>query len=153
VKIDEQVEPFVRRVLGAAVRRDPEQFEAALGAFPDDETRGRGLGLAIAVAAFVMFDTYGGVPSPEYVRGLAETVATAETWATLTTDEVGAYLSAVLNRTPLDAALDPPTAVRLTFIITASLLASSRRAEEYGWWFNYLDRVEAAIEAADSTKS
>jgi hypothetical protein len=141
------VEPLVRRVLGTVVKRNEGEFDAALLALPDDETRAKSLELAVTICAFVLLDTYEGRPSPAEIRLAAGTVAEMEQWAMLIAEEVSTFLNAVLDRRPLAGTLDPQTAVMLTFIVTGSLLAASPKIGEGEWWFNYLDRVEAAIEA------
>ena len=38
--------------------------------------------------------------------------------------------------------------VSAVFVVAANLLATASQPDEGEWWFNYLDKVEAAIEAA-----
>jgi hypothetical protein len=148
VVIDGQVEPLVRSALDAVVKRDDNRLDAALQAFPDTEAMSAGIELAIAICSFVLFDTYDGRPSTEDIREAAAAVAEMEKWTTITPTEVSAFLTTMLDGKPMETALDPETAVMLTFIVTASLLSSGQKLRDGEWWFNYLDRVEAAIEAA-----
>jgi hypothetical protein len=149
VKIDDRIEPLVRNALDAAVRHDEDRFDAALRGFPDDLARAKGLELAISICLFALIDAYGGVPSAAQTRAAAEEIAGMEEWAGVSVDDVHRYLTAVLNRQLVDA-MDAQTAVMLTFIVTASILASSSKLQDGEWWFNYLDRVEAALESQTS---
>ncbi|MFC7548007.1 hypothetical protein [Plantactinospora sp. GCM10030261] len=149
--IDDQIEPRVRRILGNVVRREEDEFDSSLRALADPESRAKAIELALTICAFALHDTFDGRPSSEDVRSAAETVADMERWATLTPEEVAAFLTAVLDGKPLNEVLDDATAVMSTFIITGSLLAASPKVGENEWWFNYLDRIEAAIEAAPAS--
>jgi hypothetical protein len=147
MNIDERVEPLVRQALEGAVKSDENRLDAALKAFPDEATRLAGLRLALAICGAVVLDLYKGQPSGEQRRALAEKVAEMEGWASLTAVDVDTFLTALLAGSPLEEAMDPESVVPLTFIITGSLLSAAPQAEDR-YWFNYLDHVEAAIEAA-----
>lgn len=146
--IDDQVEPLVREALHGAVKRDDDRLSAALRAFPDEGTRTKGLELALAVTAYLLYDMYDGRPSADELRELAGTVADMESWSDLRSGEINTFLTTALDGKPLDTVLPADDVVMLTFIITASLLASRSEAEDGKRWFNLLDKVEAAIEAA-----
>lgn len=146
MKIDDKIEPLVREALDASVKEDTERLDAALKAFPSEDARRKGLELTVAIAFGVLVDSHDGKPSPEQLRHVAQTVAQMEHWAGVTQDEAHAYLSALVKSESL-AALDSETTVLLTFVITASLLSSSRKLKQDEWWFNYLDRIEAQLEA------
>ncbi|MEV4499334.1 hypothetical protein C7C45_13630 [Micromonospora arborensis] len=147
MKIDDRVEQLVRDALHWAVKRQPVEFDEAVKAFSDESLRQPAVELLVAISAFVSADICGGKPSPEQIRELATEVAEAETWSTTTAPEVETFLSAILNGRPLSGVLPVGSAVVLAFVVAASLL-SSRPKSEGQWWFNYLDKVEAAIEAA-----
>jgi hypothetical protein len=142
MKIDDRVEGLARDALDAAVKRDSAAFEAALRAFPNDEAVRDGVSLVLAVAAYIMTEIHGGRPNDAQVRAVAEKVASMEAWAGPTGDEVHGLLSRLLNSEPQS----PPGehVIVLAFVVTASLLASLHLKDEK--WWNYLDRVEAAIE-------
>jgi hypothetical protein len=146
MRIDDDIESLVREALDAAVKRDANRFDAAMKAFTTDPIRRAALELAVAITAFVLLDLYGGAPTDDQIRPLADKIAELETWSSLTSDEVRRFLTAVLSGQKLDSVV-PATAVILTFVVPASLLAS-KPLDDGDWWFNYLDRVEAAIEAA-----
>ncbi|MFF0153255.1 hypothetical protein [Micromonospora sp. NPDC005203] len=147
LKIDERVEQLVRDTLHWAVKRQPVEFDEALKAFSDGSTRQSALELLAAIAALVSADICQGRPTPEQVRQLAEEVAEAEAWSSATSPEVEVFLKSVVTGRPLSDVLPAGSAVVLAFVVTASLL-SLRPKSEGEWWFNYLDNLEAAIEAA-----
>ncbi|MEW2146821.1 hypothetical protein AB0869_28830 [Micromonospora vinacea] len=147
MKIDERVEQLVRDTLHWAVKRQPVEFDEALRAFSDGSKRQSALELLAAIVAFVSADICQGTPTPEQIRQLAEEVAEAEEWSSATSPEVEAFLNAVVTGRPVSGVLPAGSAVVLAFVVAASLL-SSRPKIEGEWWFNYLDKVEAAIEAA-----
>jgi len=49
----------------------------------------------------------------------------------------------LLEHGSLVEAFEPEVPVLLTFVVAGGMLASSHRAGEDEWWFNYLDRIEA----------
>ena len=144
MKIDERVESVVRDLLEAAIKRDPTELETALTTFHDDGAIQEGVSLALAIAAYIVAEIHGGKPNDAQVRAIAEKVATMEKWAGPTADEVHALLSRLLNSEALTDAMPTETVIVLTFVVTASLLASLHLEGE-NWW-NYLDRIEAVIE-------
>lgn len=147
LKIDERVEQLVRDALHWAVKRQPAEFDEALKAFSDESARRSALELLVAISAFVSTDICGGKPSPEQIQELAVEVAEAEAWSSATSPEVEAFLGAALTGRPLSGVLPAGSPVILAFVVAASLL-SARPKPAGEWWFNYLDKVEAAIEAA-----
>jgi hypothetical protein len=148
VKIDSRVEPLVREALAALIKADADRFARALAAFGDQETGTAGSRLAVVVAFHVLLDRYGGQPAPEEVRALAEQVAELEDWTDLTADEIELFIGAYFAGTSVDTVMPIERAVLVSFVLAANLLASYRRDGE--WWFDHLDRVEAALEAASS---
>lgn len=145
--IDDRIEALVRGALGAVVKEDGDKLDAALGAFPDQESLRQGLQIANAICMFIVFEEYDGRPTVEETRLLAESVAGLSSWAGIRADDANTYFTTVLNGQPLVDAMDAQSAVMLTFLITGNMLASSEKIGKDEWWFNYLDRVEAAIEA------
>lgn len=147
MEIDDRVEPVVRAVLDAAVHHDSVRFEVALQGFADDASTRKGVELALAICAFVLFDLHDGKPSADQVRELAEEISQQEAWMEPTADEVDAFLTALVNGAPMKDVLPAESVIVLSYLVAANLLASSSNTDEGEWWFNYLDKVEAAIEA------
>jgi hypothetical protein len=148
MKVDERAEPFVRTAIHAAVQRDFASLDEALQGFPDDETTKAAIELALAVIEFVMIDAHGGMPTAANIRADAEDVCSMETWAEPTVDEVESFLTKLLNGERFAGTVPPENVFILSFVVAANLLSSYRRDDEK--WWDYLDRVEAAIEARPS---
>ena len=134
-------------MLGAVVKEDSDKLDATVAAFPDQESLQQGLQLTNAINAFIVFQEYDGRPTAEETRLLAESVAGLSSWADLRAADVRTYFDTVLNGQPLARVMDAQGAVMLPFLVAGNMLASSENIGEGEWWFNYLDRVEAAIEA------
>ncbi|WP_422735993.1 hypothetical protein ACN263_20530 [Micromonospora sp. WMMD729] len=147
MRIDDRTEQLVRDTLHWVVKRDADGFDAALKSFPDQATREAALTLVVAVCGFVLMDLHGARPTPQQVAVLAEEIGRMESWASVSADEVAAFMNAVVGGRSLTEDLAPEDVVVLGFVVAGSLL-SARPLPEGEWWFNYLDRVEAAIEAA-----
>ncbi|HEY0696235.1 MAG TPA: hypothetical protein VGD43_00315 [Micromonospora sp.] len=147
MKIDERVESLTRAVLDAAVRRDRDAFEAALGAYPDEETARAGLEVTTAIAAFVLLDQYEGNLSEEQLTELAGEISAQESWIGAAPAEIRALLSALVGGVEPDEAIVPERLVPLLYAVTANLLAPGAAPEERKWWLTYLDKVEATLQA------
>ncbi|MFF5172160.1 hypothetical protein ACFY3U_05950 [Micromonospora sp. NPDC000089] len=147
MKIDDRVEQLVRDALHPAVKNDPAAFEVALRAFPDEQARRAAVELLVAVCGFALVDLFDGRPSDSQVQSLATEIAEMESWATVTSAETAGFLAAVVAGRPLPGTLPASSVVVLAFVVTAHLLSAKPKTDGE-WWFNYLDKVEAAIEAA-----
>jgi hypothetical protein len=146
MRIDDRVEPLVREALDALVKKDAERFARALTAFGDAERATTGYRLAAAVAFYVLHEQYRGEPPPDEIHAVAEEVAELEDWTDLTADEVERFIATYYTGASVDTVMPVERAVLVAYVLAANLLASYHRDGE--WWFNYLDRAEAALEAA-----
>jgi hypothetical protein len=142
--IDARVEPLVRATLDAAVKRDFDKLRIALTGFGEDRTAQQAVELVLAVCAFVLVDIHQGTPNNGQLSGLAEDIADLERWAEPTADEIYVFLTKLLSSEPLAESMPTENIVILGFVTTASLLSSFRKKNEE--WWDYLDRVEEAIE-------
>ncbi|MEU8154925.1 hypothetical protein AB0B94_14755 [Micromonospora sp. NPDC048986] len=147
MKIDDRTEQRVRDTLHWVVKRDLNKFDAALKSFPDEAAQKAALALVVAVSGFVLIDLHGARPTPQQVDVLAEEIGRMETWASVSAEETASFINAVVAGRSLTEHSTPEDVVVLAFVIAGSLLAA-RPMPEGQWWFNYLDKVEAAIEAA-----
>jgi hypothetical protein len=146
MKIDSKVEPLVREALDAAVKQDIDRLDAALDAFADDTKRRDGLALLFAISRLVLHDLNEGKnPTDEQVSDLADWIAEEEAWAGLPADEIRNFLLWLLGDD--SKTVNQDMYIVLVFVVTATLL-SSRRQPDGQWWFDYLDQIEAALEAA-----
>lgn len=145
MKISSRVEPLVRSALDAAVQRDFLQLDAALKAFPDDQTTKQGIELVLAITLYIMHDMYRGKPSEAETRAVAAEIARAESWVEPTEAEITEFLLRLVSGEPFAPSVPSENVFILGFVSAANLLSSCRRDDEE--WWNHLDRAEAAIEA------
>jgi len=144
--IDDRVEPVVREALAAAAKKNPERFQQAIAAFPDDESIIKGIRLAAAVALFALHDAHDGrKPTNAELTEIAADMAEDEDWTDITSDEVVKYATAAYDKVQFDQVLPMERVIILAFVVAANLLASYRGDDEE--WWDYLDRAEAVIEA------
>ncbi|BCJ61229.1 hypothetical protein [Micromonospora endophytica] len=148
MKIDDKVEKQVRAVLDALVHRDPDRLDRAMSNIAAGRQLQAALELSVAICGFVLFETHDGAPEPVDIDEIAGDLESQERWLEVEKAEVVAFLTALVDRRPLSEVLPRDSAVVLPFVVAANLLATSSAPEEGEWWFNYLDKVEAAIEAA-----
>ncbi|MBG6106338.1 phosphoenolpyruvate-protein kinase (PTS system EI component) [Micromonospora vinacea] len=148
MKINEQVEAQVRAVLDAAVHRDSDRFDSALDALSvSQETLTKAVELTLAVNAAVLFEVHDGLPSTHEINEISRNIGQQERWAEVSAQDVHAVLSAVTTG-KLPRLANTASGVSVVFVVAANLLATASQPDEGEWWFNYLDKVEAAIEAA-----
>ncbi|MGC5330879.1 hypothetical protein [Micromonospora sp. DT62] len=147
MKIDDRVEGLVRSVLDAAVHKDTDRLAAATASLGDEATVTKAVELSLAVAAAVLFEVHEGMPSADQVTEISRTIAEQERWSGVRAAEVDSLLQAISTGSPVVAGSGSASAA-VPFVVTANLLAAASQPDEGEWWFNYLDKVEAAIEAA-----
>lgn len=149
MKIDDRAEEIARRLFGFAIRAELDDFERSVaGVRPEALSEARRVAVAVA-AAVVLVVTEGQQPSTADLRRIAETAASVEKRYELNENEVFTFLSkTVFGGQPPDDVFSIGNAVTLPFIVAGNLLASYRNAEQDQGWWELLDEVEAAIEAA-----
>ncbi|MET8084309.1 hypothetical protein [Micromonospora sp. NPDC005237] len=148
MRIDDEVEVLVRAVLDAAVHRDADRFDSALDALGSSPERlTKAVELTLAVNAAVLFEVHDGPPSHQQVNALARDISHQEQWAEVSVQDVHALLIAVTAGKPVPVLTNAAGATAV-FVVAANLLATASQPDQGEWWFNYLDKVEAAIEAA-----
>jgi hypothetical protein len=145
VEIDPRVEPLVRETLTAVITKDPERFQQAIQAFPDDDAMTKGVRLAVAVGLFIVQDQYGPNPTQEQIREIADDVATVDDWTDISSDEVATYVVSGIKRVRADTVFPLERFLLLSYVIAGYLLSFHSRDDEE--WWDYLDRAEATIEA------
>ncbi|SCL18749.1 hypothetical protein GA0074692_0466 [Micromonospora pallida] len=148
MKIDEQVEVQVRSVLDAVVHRNAPRLEETVREMSGRGILQQGTELAVAISGFVLFEIHDGLPSRDQINELAGDIAEQEAWMSPSVEDVRAYLTALAEKTPLSETLPHEAIVVLPYLVAANLLATASKPEDGEWWFKYLDKVEAAIEAA-----
>lgn len=152
MKIDDRMESLVREALDAAVKRDRGRFEAGLERVAEAGFSGTALELLVAVAAFIVLDVHSGKPSSSQVAELANSVSEQEVWVDLAQGEVQAYLGAVVATEPIANVLSPEALVVVPYLTAANLLTTVSKPDRGEWWFNYLDKIEAALERSATAR-
>lgn len=146
MKVDSAAEAAMRTAIHAAVKRDFGKLDENLRGFGDDETVRAVMELALTVIGFLMIDIHQGVPDDRQVSAVASAIAEQEQWAEPTYDEVNAFLSRLMRGEPFGGVVPAENVFVLAFVVAGNLLSSCRRDDEK--WWDYLDRIEDAIEAA-----
>jgi hypothetical protein len=144
--VDDQIEPRVREIFAAAVTQDASRLESAIRAFTDDEALTAGVRLSAAIGMYVLREQYGETPGEEELSQLATEIAGSEKWAGVHVEEIMTYLTAGMSRTSFERVLPADRFALLTCVVAACLVSYFHRPGEM--WWAYLDRAEAALEAA-----
>jgi len=144
--VDDQIEPRVREIFAAVVTQDANRLESAIRAFNDDEALTAGVRLSAAIGMYVLREQYGETPGDEELRDLATEIAGSEEWADVHVEEVMTYLTAAFSRISFEQVLPADRFALLTYVVAACLVSYFHRPDEK--WWAYLDRAEAALEAA-----
>lgn len=149
MRIDDKAEKTAREFFGFAIRAELDEFQD-LVTNAKDPVLVDALRLSVAITKAVVLDVAEGQqPSGADLRKLADTAASVEKRYTLEADEVYVYLSdCVFGDKPLAEVFSAAQAATLPFIATGNLLASYRDAGNGQKWWEYLDMIEAGIEAA-----
>jgi hypothetical protein len=115
------------------------------------ERRRQVLGLFLVTAAYIAVDVSGRWPTDADLRKIARAVAEHENSTPASADDVYDYLSgAALGFRPPAGALGGDTAAAAgPALITGSMLFIFR--PRGGKWWDYLDQIERAYEAAETT--
>jgi hypothetical protein len=64
----------------------------------------------------------------------------------LTTDDVESLLGGMLNGEPTRAPLLADTIMVPAILVATNLVTTTSQPSKGEWWFNYLDKIETAVE-------
>jgi hypothetical protein len=149
-RISADVEKSFRDALGHALRNEHEQMREGLLRLNDEQIVSC-LGLCAFVSGYVAINACGRQwPDEDNLRRIAEATTTSDNARAfgLKAADSYAYVKRVALRgehlvTVFPSAKDAAT---LSFVITGHLLVSFRSADEH--WWEYLNKIEEALEAA-----
>lgn len=149
MRIDPSFEEPARELFGFAIRAELEQFAEKLRSLDEERLTGA-LRLAVLVAGRLVLDvTEGEQPSDADLRKMAETAAEVETRYSLDEEKVHTFLArGVFGDAALEEVFSPVDVATVPFLVTGNLLGSYTSIDEGQEWWEYLDQIEAAIEAA-----
>jgi hypothetical protein len=149
MRIDPKIEKPTRTMLGYAIRGELQELAPQVLAVGDVAYR-ECLALCLATAAYVVIDVAGRWPTDADIREIAQRTAQATTNFELHDADVYDYLArTVIGAENLSDAFGSQAAAgTLPLLVTARLLVSFR-PQGNDWW-DYLDQIEAALEAAET---
>lgn len=152
-RISADVEKPFRDAVGHALRNEFEEMREGLLRLTDDQVASC-LNMCAFVAGYVAIDVCGRQwPDEDNLRGIGEATTESNNARAfgLKAEDSYAYVKRVaLRGEPLNTVLSPiEDAATLSFVITGHLLVAFRKAEEH--WWEYLNRIEEAMEAALAT--
>jgi hypothetical protein len=144
MEIDVGTERIMRKVLYAAIKDDDDDFEAQLETLAAEGSIADACTRAADLAALMMLDKYGGIPSEETIVKLTENTARLSLWSETPATDFTAYITAIFEQTKIQDVLPIGTALRIPFIQCAHLLVMWREEDEH--WYDYLDRLWEVLE-------
>ncbi|GAA5192456.1 hypothetical protein GCM10023322_52080 [Rugosimonospora acidiphila] len=151
MRIDARIEPLVREVLDASVKKDLNRLEAGLAAVGDGPDAALAIQLALAICVYVLLELHdGNRPTGAQIDSLAQEIARDEGWAQVRGGDVVALLTNLFSGPQLDKGMPVEEAITLPFIVAANLLASSSEPADGNRWFDYLDEIEEKLEATNA---
>jgi hypothetical protein len=151
-RISHEVEKPFRKAVGHALRNEHEQMREGLLQLTDGQIASC-LGMCAFVSGYVAINACGRQwPDEDNLRRIAEGTTTSNNARAfgLKAEDSYAYVKRVaLRGEPLNTVLSPlEHAATLSFVITGHLLVTFSAAEEE--WWEYLNRIEEALEVAQS---
>jgi hypothetical protein len=151
-RISTDIEKPFRDALEHAIRNELKEMHEGLLRLTDEQIASC-LVLCAFVAGYVAIDVCGGQwPIEENLRRLAEETTTSNNARAfgLKAQDSYAYVKRVaLGGEPVNTVLSPPEdAGTLSFVITGHLLVTFSTADRH--WWEYLNRIEAALEGAQT---
>lgn len=151
MKIDPAVEEPTRKILDRVLHDDLDVVESTVAGLVEAGRVDESLALACRIAGTVVVDINGGAEvTHERLDELARELVEIDAGRNgLGTDEVSTFLKRVVfGGERLDIVLSVDDAVRVPYAVAATLVGSGANVEDDQQWPDYLDEIEAAIEAA-----
>lgn len=153
MRIDPKIEQLTRRMLGHAIRGEPNELAATIREVGDDRRFAECVGLCVAIAGYIVVDVLGpNWPGDAGLHRMAVHSANSEIDFQLDESQVYDYLKkSVMGFQPLSHVFAKPDEMTgLPIVMTASLMLAFCPREQEVW--DYLSDIEDALELADSVK-
>ena len=147
--IDPAIEAPTRDILGAMLRDDVDTVEERVTALDKVGRFNDSLALVTRIAGAAALDmTNGERPADQWFTDVSRQLAELDDGAnSLTASEADSFLRRIVfDGERLDAVLPVEDAIRVPYVVTATLLASS--GPEGRQWWEWLDFLESALETA-----
>lgn len=148
--IDSAVEAPTRLLFGHVLRDEMDGVETQLNVLVDAGYLDASLALTARISGIVAVDLCDGErPTDADIRELSSTLADLDDQHGLTDAGAHDYLARVVfGGERLDLVFSVEDATRVPYVVCSLLLASSAKTEDGQEWPDYLDQVEATVEAA-----
>jgi hypothetical protein len=147
--IDPKTEQSTRKMLGYAIRHEVDEL-AALVRAAGNETLLASLPLCLLASAYIAIDVSGRWPADADLKEIAKDAAVSVTRLNLTEQEIYEYLSrSALGNEKLDDVFSVEGLMSIPLFATANLLMTFCPREKE--WWEYLDQIWDAVEAAERT--
>jgi hypothetical protein len=147
--IDPKIEQPMRKMLGQAMRHEFEDMAALVQAQGDEVLQGS-IPLFLIASAYIAIDVSDRWPTDADLREIAKDAAESATQLDITEQEIYDYLSRVaLGSEKLNDVFSVEALAKVPLFATANLLITFRPKDKH--WWEYLDQIWAAAEAAERT--
>lgn len=149
MRIDPQVEKPTRKMLGHAIRHELDELAVMILDVGNDVFFGS-IPLCLLASAYIAIDVNGHWPADADLREIAKTVWESEDRLDISKQRVYEYLSRVtFGSEKVEDVFASEGIVTIPVYATANLLVAFCPSEKH--WWEYLDQIWDAVEAADST--
>ncbi|MET8309741.1 hypothetical protein [Micromonospora sp. NPDC005173] len=148
MRVDERVEEAVREAYRAVIAKDGDRLASALAGLNEHEAQ-RAVRYAVFVVGFIVNDVFRNGATEAELSGLADKIIASESsWIELgPREDLASLLSAAAGGDVTATSTARADVVGNTFVVGGFLLTSFR-LDDQRWW-DYLDEIWAAMEAAD----
>ena len=148
--IDPKIEQPTRKMLGHAIRRELAEL-TTLARAEGAEALMASIPLCLFVSAYIAIDVAGRWPTDADLHKIAKNASESATELDISEREIYEYLSRVaLGPEKLDDVFSVEGLATIPLYATANLLLTFAPREKH--WWEYLDQIWDAAEAAESTK-
>jgi hypothetical protein len=148
--IDPKIEHPTRKMLGHAIRHELDELATLVQAEGNEVLIGS-IPLCLFISGYISIDVAGGWPNDADLREIAKLASESATQLDISEREIYEYLSRVaLGQEKLDDVFSVEGLATIPLYATANLLLTFAPRDMH--WWEYLDQIWDAAEAAESTK-
>lgn len=149
MRIDPRVEQPTRKMLGHAVRHELDELAAMILDIGNEAFFGS-IPLCVLASAYIALDVNRQWPADADLREIAKTVSESQDRLDISRQRIYEFLSRVaFGREKVEDVFATEGIVTIPIYATASLLVTFCPSEKH--WWEYLDQIWDAVEAADRT--
>jgi len=149
MRIHPQVEKPTRKMLGHAIRQELDELAAMILDVGNEDFFGS-IPLCLLASAYIVIDVNGQWPADADLRAIAKTVSESADRLDISKQRLYEYLSRVaFGAEKVEEVFSTEDIVIIPIYATASLLVTFCPSEKH--WWEYLDQIWDAVEAAERT--